>query len=259
MRPLQRPEKSAAEIAELPALGTTQCSAHVREHGHAFAPETLVYLMRQATALRNTALFEMCGRFLIGQPTQGGSWSGGHCEPIIASLSRAHGFARDIDLRTAFRAQCLGKAFMAIHAGRDKKPYWEERFGDALWTSCIDVARSLRRPRQKEMEAGLAASDDADIDNFDRGEPLLDETILAELAKPHHQAAVLAAVRALSPRQAEAATLRWMEGRHIEGNGHDTVAAIMGITPRAVHAHLDKAFGALRANPTLRHIWQGEL
>lgn len=261
MRPLQRPDKSAAEIANLPALGSTQCSAYVREHGPKFSPETLVHIMRQACVLKDTPLFEMCGRSLLGRGTSDGNWHGRHCEPVIASLARAYGFACDIELRKAFRAACLAKAFMAIHAGREKRPYWEERFGAAFKAACIDVARSMCRPHAKDMEAGVAANDDeeVDVDRHDRGEPLIDEAILAEMARPEHEAAILAAVRGLPRRQMEAAVLRWMEGRQIEGDGDQTVAAIMGITPRAVHAHLGKAFATLRANPTLLRIWQGEV
>lgn len=258
---LRRPPKSAAEISALPPLGTTQCSAHVREHGRTFAPETLVYLIREATLRRDTALVELSARLLIGQPGRGSRWEAGHCEPTIAKLARSFGFYSDPQLRAAFRSGCLAKLVEAIHAGRDEKHYWEERFGDAFKMACVDVARSLRLPRNRDMEAGVTDSGDdvVEVDGFDPGAALLDEAILERMASPHHTAALLQAVRALPKRQGHAVFLAWVEGRPIEGAGNETVSAVMGITPRAVYRLLEKARFTLRANPDLRAIWFGEV
>lgn len=261
MDDLRRPPKSAAEISALPPLGTTQCSAHVREHGQTFSPETLVYLIREATLRRDTALVELSARLLIGQRGRSDRWEGGHCEATIAKLGRSYGFCRDPELRKAFRSGCLAKLVDAIHAGREEKHYWEERFGDAFKMACIDVARSLRQPRNRDMEAGVTGDSDAeiDVDDLDGGTGLIDEPILKRIATPHHTSALLKATRALPRRQRHAVFLAWIEGRAIEGDGTDTVAAIMGITPRAVYKHLEKARATLSANPDLRAIWFGEV
>lgn len=257
---LRRPPKSAAEISELPTLGSTQCAAHVREFGTSFAPETLVYLIREATLRRDTALVEVCARFLIGHRGSGDGWEGGHCEPTISKLSRTRGFHGDRELRMAFRSGCLAKLAQALHAGRDAKPYWEERFGHAFKDACIDVARSLRRPRNRDMEAGLAQGGEeaVDADDFDPKLELFDEAILRRLATSHHMNTLLQAIRALPPRQAHAAFLAWVDGHPIEGVG-DTVASIMGISDRGVYKHLEKARATLSADPGLRAIWFEEI
>ena len=260
MDPLRRPPRSAAEINALPPLGSTQCAAHVREFGQPFAPETLVYLIREATLRRDTALVEVCARFLIGHRSSGDGWEGGHCEPTISKLSRTRGFHRDRELRLAFRSGSLAKLAEALHAGRDAKPYWEERFGHAFKDACIDVARSLRRPRNRDMEAGLAQDGDeaVDADDFDPKIELFDEAILRSLANSSHMNTLMQAIRALPPRQAQAAFLAWVDGHPLEGDG-DTVASIMGISYRGVYKHLEKARATLSADPVLRAIWFGEV
>jgi DNA-binding CsgD family transcriptional regulator len=258
MRPLQRPANSAAEIEALPPLESTEGSAHVRQHGQSYAPETLVYLMREAIKLRNTMLFEMGYKFLIGEP-RGGRWEGGHCERTIASLARAYGFYTNRDLRLGFRSRCLVSLSEAIYAGRAAKPYWEERFGDAFKKACIDAARSLSLPRNRDMEAGVTRdSDDViDVDDLDPEIPLIDAEVAERLSKPHHEAAVLQAVRALPHRQGQAVML-WLEGHPIEGPADDTVAKIMNISPRAVYKHLRNALPTLRALADIRAIWFGD-
>lgn len=260
MDQLHRPPKSAAEIDALPPLGSTQCSAHVREYGRSFSPETLVFLIREATLRRDTALVELSARLLLGQAGRGGRWEGGHCEPTIAKLARHYGFYRNVDLRRAFRSGCLAKLAEALHAGREKKHYWEERFGDAFKKACIDMARSLRLPRNRDMEAGVTDDGDeaVDVDGLDPGADLIDAAILERMASTHHMSALLHAIRALPERQGHAALLAWVEGRPLEGEG-ETVAAIMGISPRAVYKHLEKARSTLSTNPDLRAIWFGEV
>lgn len=261
MRPLQRPRKSVAEIEALPALGSTQCSAYVREHGSGFAPETLVFVMREAKRLNDTLMFELAATLLIGREAPAGRWTGGHCEPTISSLSRAYGFWSGYNLRIAFRRECLHALWEAIHAGRELKPYWEERFGHAFKARCIDMARSLERARNRNMEAdeALDAEHAVDVDDLaDGASEEVEDGIIAEMSRSQDELVVMNAIRALTPRQGMAVTLAWMEGRQIEGEDGDTVSAIMGISPTAVYKLLRKALIPLRANPALRAIWSEE-
>ena len=139
---------------------------------------------------------------------------------------------------------------------------WEERFGDAFKKACIDVARSLGRRRNRNMEAGVTDEGDdvVEVDAFDPGVELVDAAILARMAAPHHMSMLLEAIRNLPKRQSQAAFLAWVEGHPIEGKGEGTVVAIMGgIDPRAVYKHLEKARSTLTEIPELRAIWFGEV
>lgn len=243
----------------MPALDSTEGSEHVRKHGLSYTPESLVYVIREAIDKRNTALVEVSFRFLIGREV-GAQWEGGHCEGTMVLLARTFGFHLSRELRVAFRSRCLASLSEAIYAGREVKPYWEERFGDAFKKVCIDAARWLSLPRNRDMEAGVTGDgDDAtDVDNFDFGKPLIDVEIVEQLSKPHHQAVVLRAVRALPSRQGQAVMLAWMEGRAIEGQAAGTVAEVMAISPTAVYKLLRKALPILRANSDLQAIWLGD-
>jgi hypothetical protein len=258
MKPLQRPSKSAAEVKALPPLGSTECSALMRDRGHSYAPETLVYVMREAIQVRATDLFELAFRLITGKPV-GNRWEGGHCERTIASLSRAYGFNTNSELRLAFRSRCLVALADAVHAGSATKPYWEERFGAAFKDACIDVARSLSRPRNRDMEAGVASDDAPDVDEIEPAVELIDAELAKRLSQPHHESIVLQAIRALPRRQGQAVMLAWMEGRPIEGEVNDTVAKLMDISPRAVYKLLEKALPVLKNTTVLRAIWSGEV
>lgn len=258
MSSLQRPPKSAAEIDALPPLGTTQCVAYLREHAPAFAPETLVYVMREALRLQDTPLFEMCANVLFGRPGANGRWEGGHCEPTIAKMARSYGLYEDLELRCAFRARCLALLVRAIHAGRDRKAYWEERFGDAFKKVCVDARRSLRSRQTRDMEAGVtdARYDDDELDSEpDPATVSSEDTIISRVASSHRRTELLAAVRDLPPRQARAVFLHYFEERTVEGQGPDSAASIMGISDRAVRLLLAKARATLSANPRLQGLW----
>src|SRR5437870_2922965 len=90
-----RPPRSVSEIASLPAPGTTEYEAFVRANADTFAPETLVYLLRQAAAGANSALFERCAHALTGTPGPDGRRLGGHCEGIIVSIAKNYRFHRE--------------------------------------------------------------------------------------------------------------------------------------------------------------------
>lgn len=254
----QRPPNSAAEIAALPTLGSTQCEAHVRAHGSEFTPETLVYLLRQSSSRHDTATFELCGQLLLGREGPDGHWHGSHTEGVIVNLGRSYGFYADDELMRDFRAGCFAAMWQAICSDR---PFWEVRFGLALREKCIEVARSMAR--QRKADARMV--DPGDVEEQaakeieDRADPdatPIDEVVLARLSSRARQVELLAAVRRLPERQGRAALLAWAEARPIEGAG--SVARVMGISPRAVYKLLTKAKATLQSDPALRAIWFGE-
>lgn len=255
MSDVNRPAKSAAEIRALPPLSTTQGTQHVRENGEAFDPETLVYIMRDALVRKDPALFELAARFLVGRPA-GDRWQGGHVERTMAKLARR----LDDDVRPDFRAKCLSELFAAIHAGRDAEPFWEERFRKAFKDSCVDIARAIYRRRQKENEILVQDADDPDVveKTADPRTVSVEDGLIEALSRREHESVVLAAVRALPPRQGQAVMLAWMEGRQLEGDAPHTVAKIMDISPRRVYQLLEAALVRLQANEALRAIARGE-
>jgi hypothetical protein len=256
---LQRTTKSAAEIAALPALGTTQCMAHVRAHGSRYDAETLVYLLRKALGLHDTPFFELCGRLLIGAEGTDGRWHGGHCEAIIVNLARHFGFVADQQVIREFRANSHGALWKAIYG---KGPFWEMRFGMAFRQKCIEVARSLvRQPPEAAQARGFATAGGQvlDVDDIaDREETLTDDQVVARLSNPMHQRILLAAVHRLPKRQGAAVLLAWIEGRRIEGAGSETVSSIMAISPRGARKLLAQARKTLQSDQAIRRIWFGE-
>jgi hypothetical protein len=260
MTDLSRPKQSAAEIAALPPLGTTQCVAHVRANGQAFAPETLVYIMREVIASGDTSLVELCTRLLVGKQVEGGRWQGGYCEGTIVTLASKYRLNTHEDLMRAFRARCFQGVWKAIFAGRIKKPFYEENFAHAFWQQCIDAKRSLVRRGARDMEAGITDdTDDAvDVDHVVvEGAELLDEKTINKLMSPLHEAELLDAIRALPKRQSHAAFLNWVEQLPVEG-AEGSVSAIMGVSARAIYALLEKARSTLQSDPAIRAIWLGE-
>jgi DNA-directed RNA polymerase specialized sigma24 family protein len=254
---LRRTPKSAAEIAALPPLGTTQCMEHVRAHSGAYDAETLVHLLRRSLALHDTPFFELCGRSLIGSEGPDGRWRGGHCEGVIVNLARHFGFVADRQVMREFRTNCHGALWIGVHGGR---PFWEMRFGMAFRQKCIEMARSLVRERIRAAEARYVSDADgdqvADVDDIAAPDvALIDEGVLARLSNPTHKAVLLAAVRRLPKRQGAAVLLAWIEGRQIEGAGQETVSSLMGITPRGVWKLLTEARKTLQSDPAIRAIW----
>jgi hypothetical protein len=250
-----RPMDSEREIAALPALGTTEFEVHVRAHGDKFTPETLVYLLRLAAARKNTPLFELCGRFLVGRVDDDGRWSGGHCEGIMVNLGKSFGFVSDPEEMIDFRARCQTGLWQAIHG---KSPFWESRFGRAFRQKCIEAARSLVRQQQKWPERLYSDGEDSFENLPDSEVILMDEDVASRLSSPANQATLLREVRRLPRRQAHAVLLAWMNQRPIEG-GPRSVANLMGISSRMVYKHLSQALPTLQANPVLRAIWFGEV
>ena len=259
MTEFSRPPQSAREIAALPAVGTTDRMVHVRANGHSLAPETLVYVTREAINDGDTSLVEVCTRFLVGRE-EGGLWRGGHCEATIVTLARRYRLNGNRDLMRAYRARCFEELWKAIYAGSTQKPFLEVNFAYSFWQLCIDAKRSVVRKGGQDLAAGI--TDDTvnalDVDEvvLEDAEVLEDE-LIKKMVGALHEAELMDAIRALPPQQARAALLNWVEGKPIEGS-EDSVSAIMGVTPRNVYALLDRARAALRLDPVIRAIWFGE-
>jgi hypothetical protein len=231
----------------------------VRANGHAFAPETLVYIAREAIAAGDTPLVEVCLRFLVGREVEGGRWEGGYCEGTIVTLARKYHLNADRDLMRAFRARCFEELWMAIFAGLEK-PFYEVNFGYAFWHLCIDAKRSLVRNHGRDMESGVTDDhiDAVDVDHVvvDDAE-ILDDKAINEMVSALHEAELIDGIRALPRQQARAALLAWVEGKPIEGE-EDSVSAMMGVTPRNVYALLERARSTLQSDPVIRAIRFGE-
>lgn len=242
----ERPPHVAKEIEELPPWGTPLCEEHVRTHGAALRPETLVHLLRTSSG-GDTALFPICGRLLIGQKGQTGFWTGGHCEGIIMNLAKHYHFDSDPELLYDFRADCYAGMWKAVHAGYAEKPFWEHNFYHCMKQLCIQVARKVRGRRTRERsEQALPESED--------GEDLLPDPVSGEDLIFHRilKDDLLAAIRTLPERQAVAALLAWVDERPIEGDAEDSVAKVMGISPRAVYKLLVKARQRLLERPNIQ-------
>jgi hypothetical protein len=254
----ERPAKSAAEIAALPELGTTEYGAFVRAHGTTLCAETLVYIVRQARADRDTAMLDHCCRLLLGQEVASGRISGGHCEGIVVNLSRHFGFADTDETRREFRRRCYAALWKEIC--RDGG-LLEHRFGLAFKSRCLDVAKSMIRAKLRSADTASAVDGEEPIDVDDLADDeavTIEDSVLAQLARPTHQKMLLQAIRRLSKRQAHAALLAWVERIPKEGKGPNTVASIMEISPTAVYNLLRKARETLQADPAVRAIWFGE-
>lgn len=238
----ERPERSRDEIASLPSIGTTACLQFLREAGRQLAPETLVYVIREAARARNTELVQLCGRYLIGagEPVD----SGAHmteAERIIASVGRRFGFDGDDAVLEEFWRACLDAAWRAILEGSERKPFWERAFGRALYAKCIDVGRPLYRRRSKETRLDL---------NRDRIEVGILEAMIARQGAEM----ILRAIRDLPEEESHAAMLRWIEKRPIASPDPRAITHVMGLSPRHIHTLLNRARGRLGRHPSIRSL-----
>jgi len=228
----------------MPPPGTTEREVHVRARADDFAPETLVFLLRETASSRNTALFERCALSLVGRPGLQGGWVSGHCEPIIRSVGRT---LHDKQALDDFRQMCYEEMFSAIRAGRAKKPFWEERFGRALKQLCIDVLRSVNR-RLDRFEAAVNRVDPEAMELETDHSMSPDDGLFQQVLGQDLHAAILRLPR----RQAWAAYLAWIDVRPIESENDGSVKNIMGVTARAVYKLLREAKQRLAADPQIR-------
>jgi DNA-directed RNA polymerase specialized sigma24 family protein len=255
----KRLAKSAAEIAALPTLGSTECLSRVRTNGATYCAETLVSLFRWATENHDSVFAEVCGRFLIGWQDPGGRWHAGHCEGIMANLAKHFGFARDSEEMLSFRSLCHENLWLAIRSGRD---FWEIRFGLAFRQKCIEAAKAVIRERKRleKMPPAIAAPElAANEDRADTDVSSVDEEVLTRLSNPIYQARIHAAVWGLPEKQGRAVFLRFFEGWAIEGASRNTISAAMGVSAREVYKLLRTGLETLKSDPELRAIWFGEV
>lgn len=244
---LNRPPKSAIEIAGLPGSGTTDREAYVRANADSFTPETLVHLLRDAAARGNTALFERCAIALTGLVGPGDRRAGGHCEGIILSVAKSRRFHLDPHTLRLYRFRCHEAMWRAVHAGRAKKPFWEERFGRALKQLCIDEARRLARERRRER------GDDVEfVELTEEAVSLGQETVHDEVWQRLVEQDLEAAILRLPARQARVAFLTLLERRPVGSADPGSVMNILGVSEREVYFLLGKAKAALALDPEMR-------
>lgn len=252
---LQRPLKSAAEIAALPELSAPEFDDHLEKHGPGFDPETLVYILRKLQDSKDTTRFRRCGEFLVGIHQQNGSIEGGHCEGIIRNLAKAFRLLEPEILRD-YRADCYALLWREISARRPKSGIWEERFGLAFRARAIDAARSLHRKRNREkMLLPLVEEGEEAVEGLEE-EGALDDMVSSTI----NRELLLLVLQQLPPKQAMAAHLVWVEGWLIESEDREetTAATVMGITGRMVRKHLRSARERLRVDPLLRAILEDD-
>ena len=245
---LQRPKRSADQIAALPPFGSAEREAFVRTRGASFAPETLVYLLRESAERADTSLFHFIGTLLVGQ-VDGDGCTGGHCEAIIMSVAVSVGLHRDRNRLKEFRARVYRAMWTAIQAGADEKHFWEERFGAALKDKCIELARRLGAERRRQLHQ------EEDVDDPAVRSALSDQGRAADHGLGSLDAeAISQAIDELPDRQRRAAFLTWVEGWPVVGQSGDCVAKMMGISETAVHNLLAKARAKLAAHPVIRDL-----
>lgn len=257
MTPFSRPPKSVAEIAALPAPGTTQCLEFLRAGAGSLTPETLVHVAREAIRVRDGELHGLAVMALLGSPAQNGTIVGGHCEAIIRNRARAFGFDEPADLED-FRGDCLSRLVEAIHPGPKAKEYLEHRFFDCFLGLCVDVGRGLKLRRKtvrlapgeangyevEWLESLADPDEDSTSDNSD------DPVVSSETKVRLHRA-----ILRLPPRQRTAVQLRLLLGLPVTGDGPRTVVSIMRVSETNVYKLLDKAKRTLRKDPDLRGLW----
>ena len=245
---LQRPKRSADQIAALPPFGSAEREEFVRARGASFVPETLVYLLRESAQRADTSLFHLLGTLLVGR-IDGDTHTGGHCESIIMSVAVSVGLHRDRTRLQEFRARVYRAMWHAIQAGAEEKHFWEERFGAALKDKCIELARRLSAERRRQLHR------EVDVDDPEVLPALSDRGRAAEHGLGAIDAeAILRAIDDLPDRQRLAAFLTWTEGRQIASDSADCVTRIMGISETAVHNLLVKARARLAVHPIIREL-----
>ena len=244
-RSLDRPANSAKEVALLKGLPVAELVEYVERQGAAFAPETLVYLLRNLCAPGLEPTRETTARFLVGLP-KGPRFVGGHCERIIRARARAFGFDTAVEIQE-FRGACHQKMWEAITSGADVEPFWEERFFRAL----RDIGRVRIRLRDSETSLVPISPDPEEPQAIPDGEDL-EATILDRLTDQRFAATLRRLPR--GPRLA--AWLRWRKGLKVESidKSEQTVATTLKISGSMVRRHLRTAKAALEQDPDVRDV-----
>lgn len=245
------PDHVAEQIALLDALRPHERESYVRAHGREMSPEALVHLLRTGIGEADTTLFDLSGRLLVGGEGPDGRCHDGHCEGIIMALAKYYGFHVEAATLQDYRATCHSEMWKAVYAGSSEKPFWSIRFGWCMKRLCIQVARGFVRARQRQgkFEERLPEWDPEGDEAQTLGDGgSLEDEVLRQL----DGGALMSAVRRLPARLAQAVTLAWIEQRPIEGKGQDTVAGIIGVTPRRVYQLLREARARLLEDPVVR-------
>ncbi len=248
-RSLDRPTKSDKEVALLQGLPAADLVEYVKRQGDIFAPETLVYLLRNLCAPGLEPTREATARFLVGLP-KGPRFIGGHCERIIRARAKGFGFELNDEIQE-FRGACHQKMWEAIAAGADAEPFWEERFFRALRDVAIEVGRARARLRDSETSLVAISPDPEEPDAIPDGKDP-ESTILDRLTDQRFAQAL----RGLPKGPRLAAWLRWRKGLKVESvdRSEQTVATTLKISGSMVRRHLRTAKAALEQDPDVRDM-----
>jgi len=238
----ERPSKSAAEIATLPPMGSTECAQFLRGAGPSLEPETLVYVIREATGIRNTELIQLASMHLVGTGDLGPpGTTRTHAERVILSVARRFGFNRDPAVLDEFFRACFDGMWDAILAGRSRKPFWEASFRNALYSKCIDIGRPVYHRWRKDVPIETLP-------------PLSGPDVLGQTLALMGEETILEAIRKLPPSEAQASMLHWVEARPVDSPDPGSVKNLMGLSARQVHNLLANARRRLAQDPAVRAL-----
>lgn len=237
---LNRPPKSAAEIATLPAFDSTECAQLVRTAGSSFEPETLVYIIREAIRAKRTELVVVAGECLATPGTPPGR-ARTPVDRALTRTARVFGFMKNPALLDEFCKACLDLMWDGILAGREEKPFWEVNFRHTFRAKCIDAGRPLyhRSRRYVSIES---------VPNLTQGDPSI--VILAQIGIER----ILEAISRLPPPEARVAMLHWVEKRPVDSPDPGSVARIVGLSPSHVHNLLRNARARLAGDPAIQDL-----
>ncbi|HEX8674877.1 MAG TPA: hypothetical protein VF710_23460 [Longimicrobium sp.] len=246
---LDRPSRSVHEIEALPALGGSECAGYLQRKGKTLCAETLVFLLREFATLRRSRLFEACGALLVGVPDRAGRYHGGQCESIILSRGKPFGFLQDDELRTEYRGRCHLRMWECITAGRLAKPFWEERFGHALWELCVDVGQSLTAELTRHAIIGSkeAVADPYEIPGADGEDAWISAMNAQDLKR---------AIRELPDPLRRAAWMRWVADMPITAPEGTSLMSVLGVSDSLIRRRLRHAAAELAKDPKVAALRQ---
>lgn len=246
---LDRPVRSVREIEALPALGGSECAGYLQRMGETLCAETLVFLLREFATLRRSKLFEVCGALLVGVPDLAGRYQGGQCESIILTRGKPFGFLHDDELRTEYRGRCHLRMWECIIAGRVAKPFWEERFGHALWELCIDVGQSLTAELKRHAIIGSeeAIADPYEIPDDDGEEAWISAMSVQDLRR---------AIRKLPEPLRSVAWMRWIADMPITAPEGTSLMSVLGVSDSLIRRRLRQAEAELAKDPKVAALRQ---
>jgi DNA-directed RNA polymerase specialized sigma24 family protein len=204
----------------------------LRQLAKTLAPETLVYVIREAIRTGDaTEVMQICSRGLQQ-----------HAERVIRWVDRAKfGFHESPDLFSDYCEASLDSMWDGIMAGTEGKPYWEENFGQALFGKCIDVGRPLYRRQLTHISLEALPEDPGQDGVRDAFQKL-------------QQREVQEAIRRLPPDEADAIQLHYIEGRRVDSPKPGSVRNIMGKSASRIHELLAQGRRRLASDPVMRGL-----